>query len=63
MSLRVPDPDRSVTKNILYGPKLLRSIYCHMTLSAMNYLLYIDHHHMEYLYNIKINPHLIKDQF
>ena len=41
--------DRSVTKTILYGPKLGpynivlvtdRSIYCHMTLSAMNYLLY-----------------------
>ena len=35
--------DRSVTKKILYGPKLLMTdwyIYCHMTLSAMNYLLY-----------------------
>jgi hypothetical protein len=39
--------DRSVTQKILYGPKLFflgtdRSIYCHMTLSAMNYLLYIS---------------------
>ena len=43
--------DRSVTKKILYGPQKvtdrsiychkLRSIYCYMTLSAMNYLLYI----------------------
>jgi hypothetical protein len=70
MSLRViwQSMDRSVTKKILYGPKLLwtgpspnkyymdlsfgpynislvtdRSIYCHMTLSAMNYLLYIQY--------------------
>ena len=37
--------DRSVTQKILYGPQKLflvtdRSIYFHMTLSAMNYLLY-----------------------
>ena len=41
--------DRFVTKKILYGPKLGpynivlvtdRSIYCHMTRSDMNYLLY-----------------------
>ena len=38
--------DRSVTKKIVYGPKLKhflvtdRSIYCHMTRSDMNYLLY-----------------------
>jgi len=35
--------DRSVTKKILYGPKLLvtdRSIYCHMTRSDISYLLY-----------------------
>ena len=52
MSLRViwQYMDRSVTKKILYGPSFGpyniflvtdRSIYCHMTLSAMNYLLYI----------------------
>ena len=50
MSLRViwQYMDRSVTKKILYGsfsPYNIfwvtdRSIYCHMTLSAMNYLLY-----------------------
>ena len=50
MSLRViwQYMDRSVTKQILYGnfgPYNIflvteRSIYCHMTLSAMNYLLY-----------------------
>ena len=52
MSLRViwQYMDRSVTKKILYGPSSFgpynifgvtnRSIYCHMTLSAMNYLLY-----------------------
>ena len=41
--------DRSVTKKILYGPKrgpykmflvTDRSIYCHITRSDMNYLLY-----------------------
>ena len=41
--------DRSVTQKILYGPKrgpyniflvTDRSIYCHMTRSDMNYLLY-----------------------
>ena len=51
MSLRViwQYMDRSVTKQILYGPRFGpyniflvtdRSIYCHITLSAMNYLLY-----------------------
>jgi hypothetical protein len=53
MSLRViwQYMDRSVTKKNLYGPLRSfgpysiflvtdRSIYCHMTLSAMNYLLY-----------------------
>jgi hypothetical protein len=46
--------DRSVNKTILYGPQNLRSgpyniclvtdrsIYCHMNLSAMNYLLFIN---------------------
>ena len=42
--------DRSVTKKILYGPSFGpyniflvtdRSIYSHMTLSAMNYLLFM----------------------
>ena len=33
--------DRSVTPKILYGPQKLRSLYCHMTFSAMNYFLYI----------------------
>ena len=53
MSLRViwQYMDRSVTKKILYDLRSFspyniflvtdRSIYCHMTLSAMNYLLYI----------------------
>ena len=52
MSLRViwQYMDRSVTKKILNGPSFGpyticlvtdRSIYCHMTLSAMNYLLYM----------------------
>ena len=48
MSLRViwQYMDRSVTKKILASVHIIfflvtdRSIYCHMTLSAMNYLLY-----------------------
>jgi hypothetical protein len=44
MSLRViwQYMDRSVTQKILYYIFLVtdRSIYCHMILSAMNYLLY-----------------------
>ena len=55
MSLRViwQYMDRSVTQKVLYGPQKLRSfgpynifwvtdrsIYCHMTFSAMNYLLF-----------------------
>ena len=49
MSLRViwQYMDRSVTKKYSFGPYNIfwvtgRSIYCHMTLSAMNYLLYIS---------------------
>ena len=44
MSLRViwQYMDRSVTTIIVYGPQIFlvtdRSIYCHMTFSAMNYL-------------------------
>jgi hypothetical protein len=54
MSLRVKWQymDRSITKKILYEPQLRfgpyniflvtdRCIYCHMTLSAMNYLCYL----------------------
>jgi hypothetical protein len=48
--------DRSVTKKILYGPHAEayniclvtdRSIYCHMTLSAMNYLLFMHYKNVD----------------